>query len=72
MDLNELSKKNREILSKKFIEEVILPQWKQLSAWNQLTLQTEQLPISGILVMETKLFKPNAIINGLSGKVERE
>lgn len=43
MELNELNEKEREILAKKFIEEVILPQWAQLSNWNSLTNQTSQL-----------------------------
>ena len=43
MDLSHLNKKNKEILAKKFIEEVILPQWKQLGSWNKSTSQTSQL-----------------------------
>lgn len=43
MELKNLCKKDREILAKKFTEEVILPQWTQLSSWNRLTNQTSQL-----------------------------
>ena len=43
MELSDLNKSNKEILAKKFVEEVILPQWTQLSAWNKLTKQTSQL-----------------------------
>jgi len=43
LELENLKKQEREILAKKFIEEVILPQWTQLSSWNSLTNQTSQL-----------------------------
>lgn len=43
MELGDLDKGNKEILAKKFVEEVILPQWTQLSSWNGLTKQTSQL-----------------------------
>tara|TARA_R110001599_G_scaffold50098_2_gene142289 strand:- start:156 stop:851 length:696 start_codon:yes stop_codon:yes gene_type:complete len=43
LDLKKLDKDDREILAKKFVEEVVLPQWKQLSNWNSLTNQTSQL-----------------------------
>jgi len=43
MLLNELTSSNREILAKKFLEEVILPQWMQLQKWNNLTVQTSQI-----------------------------
>lgn len=43
MLLNELTIQNREILAKKFLEEVVLPQWKQLQSWNDLTVQTSQI-----------------------------
>ncbi|WP_025739786.1 MamI family restriction endonuclease [Aquimarina pacifica] len=43
MELKNLDKDDREILTKKFVEEVILPQWTQLSSWNTLTRQTSQL-----------------------------
>jgi hypothetical protein len=43
MELKHVDPRQRPILAKKFIEEVILPTWKQLSAWNSLTNQTSQL-----------------------------
>lgn len=43
MNIKQLSISNREILAKKFIEEVVLPQWHQLKQWNDLTLQTSQI-----------------------------
>jgi len=43
LKLKDLGKDDREVLAKKFIEEVILPQWTQLSSWNALTNQTSQL-----------------------------
>ena len=43
MELKDLDEQEREILAKKFIEEVILPQWAQLSNWNSVTNQTSQL-----------------------------
>ncbi|MEM0941561.1 MAG: hypothetical protein AAF600_16600 [Bacteroidota bacterium] len=43
MELVNLDNGNKEILAKKFVEEVILPQWTQLSSWNELTKQTSQL-----------------------------
>ncbi len=43
MELQNLNKDEREILTKKFVEEVILPQWTQLSSWNTITRQTSQL-----------------------------
>lgn len=65
MDLKDLSKNDREILAKKFIEEVILPQWKQLSAWNRLTSQTSQLDF-GYLSQHLV-----SLVSGIEGKHQR-
>lgn len=43
MELKDLTAKDRELLTKKLIEEVILPTWKQLTSWNALTSQTAQI-----------------------------
>lgn len=65
MELNDLSFGNKEILAKKFIEEVILPQWKQLSSWNKLTLQTAQLDF-GYLSQHLV-----SLISGIEGNGQR-
>lgn len=65
MELSELSNYNKEILVKKFIEEVILPQWKQLSTWNALTSQTAQLDF-GYLSQHLV-----SLISGIEGKGQR-
>jgi hypothetical protein len=65
MDLSHLNKKNKEILAKKFIEEVILPQWKQLGSWNKLTSQTSQLDF-GYLSQHLV-----SILSGIEGNNQR-
>ncbi len=65
MELSDLNKSNKEILAKKFVEEVILPQWTQLSAWNKLTNQTSQLDF-GYLSQHLV-----SIISGIAGNDNR-
>jgi len=65
MELSDLNKKNKEILAKKFIEEVILPQWKQLGSWNRLTSQTSQLDF-GYLSQHLV-----SILSGIEGNNQR-
>ena len=65
MELGDLDRGNKEILAKKFVEEVILPQWTQLSSWNSLTKQTSQLDF-GYLSQHLV-----SIISGIEGKNQR-
>lgn len=43
MKLENIDENTRGILAKKFIEEVILPQWKTLQTWSELSGQTSQI-----------------------------
>ena len=65
MELGDLTKGDKEILAKKFVEEVILPQWTQLSSWNKLTNQTSQLDF-GYLSQHLV-----SIVSGISGNDNR-
>lgn len=65
LKLEDLGIADRELLAKKFIEEVILPQWKQLSSWNRLTHQTSQLDF-GYLSQHLV-----SLISGIPGKNQR-
>jgi len=65
MKISELSIENREILAKKFIEEVILPQWRQLQQWHNLTKQTPQIDF-GYLAQHLV-----TLISGIPGKGQR-
>ncbi|HPG07929.1 MAG TPA: MamI family restriction endonuclease [Saprospiraceae bacterium] len=65
MELSDLNDTNKEILAKKFIEEVILPQWKQLVTWNKLTFQTAQLDF-GYLSQHLV-----SILSGIKGNNQR-
>lgn len=65
MNLSELTKSNKEILAKKFLEEVILPQWMQLQKWNDLTVQTSQIDF-GYLAQHLI-----SILSGIPGNGQR-
>jgi hypothetical protein len=65
VNLSDFDSNTREILAKKFIEEVILPQWKQLSSWNNVTNQSAQVDF-GYLSQHLV-----SIVSGISGNKRR-
>ena len=65
MEIKDFDRDTREVLAKKFIEEVILPQWKQLKQWNNITKQTAQIDF-GYLAQHLA-----SIISGIPGKGQR-
>lgn len=65
MDIEDFDNETREILAKKFIEEVILPQWKQLRQWKEVTKQTPQIDF-GYLAQHLV-----SIISGIRGTGQR-
>lgn len=65
MDIKAFDWETREVLAKKFIEEVVLPQWRQLQQWNKVTQQTAQIDF-GYLAQHIA-----SIISGIKGMGQR-
>lgn len=65
MTIDEFDKDTRDVLAKKFLEEVVLPQWKQLQQWHLVTNQTAQIDF-GYLAQHIV-----SLISGIPGNGQR-
>lgn len=65
MTLENLDSQDREVLARKFIEEVILKQWDQLGEWKALTNQSDQIDF-GYLSQHLV-----SLLTGISGNGQR-